>query len=661
LAHTTGQAQANFGNYLRILTLLAEVEIGVVLVELAKNYQPDHHDDDDSADDDDDDDDAEHHEKDKKKNSSNHNEESPLDLLADLIRTLLHSVRNDHAPQILELVEKAVVACLEEYNHGMPIKVLDEVLLTIGQGPVIQVTNPAAVAARANNNNSDNKNSKRSKQQQQQDDKKMPPMQVEQSNPSYVAAAGVIRKTLNKTATPIAALLNGLLHNDTHICQQSSISADLTELVDNGNNNNNKEQGSTSVWNIVYELHRVAPQILTTVIGTVSNGLTSSDADLRMAVCQLLGRLFYAKDSRMATQFHACFREWLGRQQDVEPSIRRVICSSCVRLMEVHAVTWPDICTEAGDCLIRLVTTDPQLDVRLETIHLICDLAYRKGNVSAKVLRAIGSRVSAKQKQERRDALTGLGQIYYRHYTQAKLKSVQAAGDDCDLDIILKALHEACHLDRRRKRHDPSRSRRNRNQNDEMDFDDDGDNDDCHDAEEEKYGWIPRKIFESACFSDQSDADMRSRVIQIVDDMLLGSELSSNSSKKMTPTARAVGLAMIVDSLRKGGENLLTEDGSSNALKFLHQLLKQRANLQKTVSAYIDARAKIRECQSGTFRSIYLSSWPMQYNAVGIQCRQTVNLTWSFFTFLLCFDIKARRRLWQRTQRPWVYWRLSRP
>lgn len=570
-------------------------------MEMAKNNPEEDSDDSDS-----DDSDSEHEYKNKKEKgnknkNTNNNEDTPLELLADLIKTLLHSVRNDHAPQILELVEKAVVACLNEYDHGMPIKILDEILLVIGQGPVVLVTNPAAAVARAadNNKGSKGKNHKRSKQ----DDKKLPPMQVEQTNPSYVTAAGVVRKTLNKTATPIATLLNGLLNNDTHICQQSSISADLVEHG-SAAATAMASSSSCSVWNIVYELHRVAPQILTTVIGTVSNGLASGDPELRLAVCQLLGRLFYAKDSRMATQFHICFREWLGRQQDVEMSIRRVICQSCVRLIDVHSgLGNSDVCNEADACLIRLVQTDPALDVRLEAIHLICDLAYRKGNVSAKLLRAVGSRVSAKHKQERRDALTGLGQIYYRHFTQTKLKNIQAAGDDCDLDIIRKVLHEGCHLDRRLQRPGSSRSKRNRNVDDEMDLADDcGDNNGCDDAEEEKYGWIPRKVFESACFSDQTDPDMRSRAIQIMDDMLLGSDLpSTSSSKKMTPTAKAVGLAMIIDSLRKGGENLLTEDGSSNALKYLNQLLKQRASLQKTLSAYIDARAKIRECESGTF------------------------------------------------------------
>jgi hypothetical protein len=613
LAHTTGASQPNFSNYVRILTLLAEVQIGAVLVELAKNSterdSQDSDDDDDNNSDDDADSDVSHGDHQNKNNNKNNNhqknnnnmnnEDTPLELLADLIKTLLHSVRTDHAPQILELVEKAVVACVDEYSHGMPIKILDEILLLIGQGPVVLVTNPAAAVARAND-----KGKKR-----KQDDKKLPPMQVEQTNPSYMAAAGVIRKTLNKTATPIATLLNGLLNNDTHICQQSSISADL---VEHGSAAATATSTSTcSVWNIVYELHRVAPQILTTVIGTVSNGLRSPDADLRLAVCQLLGRLFYAKDSRMATQFHACFREWLGRRHDVEPSVRRVICQSCVRLIDVQdALKNSDVCNEADACLIHLVQTDPVLDVRLEAIHLICDLAYRKANVSAKLLRAVGSRVSAKHKQERRDALTGLGQIYYRHFTQTKLKNIQAAGDDCDLEIILKVLHEGCHLDRRRQRHGPSRSKRNRNVGGEMDFADDcGDNGGCDDAEEEKYGWIPSKVFESASFNDQTDPDMRSRAIQIMDDMLLGSDLpSTSSSKKMTPTAKAVGLAMIIDSLRNGEENLLTEDGSSNAMKFLNQLLKQRASLQKTLSAYIDARAKIRECESGTLHFCFFAA-----------------------------------------------------
>ena len=585
LATTTTAQGSNFTTYRRILQLLAEVQIGVVLVELAKNYDP--NDPDCRA--------AEH----------------PLELLVDLVRTLLHAVRNEHSPEILSLAAKTIGACLDEYNHGMPVKILDEILLVIGQGPTTLVTNPAVgVAQPANsnssskrNNNSNNNNSKK---------EKMPPLQVSQSNPSYVLAATVIRKTLNKMATPVAALLNGLLNNEAHIYQQSTITVDLEDFDDASNSKNATTAAANNtgtVWNIVYELHAVAPQILTTVIGTVSNGLRSPDAAHRLAVTQLLGRLFGKAKSDMAAQFQPCFREWLARQTDVEAAVRRVVVESCVRLLDNHHCSSSsnaastDVTAQVDACLIRLVTSDPVTDVRLEAIHLICDLSYRRGCVTAKLLQAVGSRVSAKHKQERRDALTGLGQIYYRHFCQDKLRAVQAAGDDCDTAVILQVLHDTCHLETRRRRGKQGKQQRRGRKSNGMDFDHaDADAEDRDDAQEEKYGWIPHKVFESAYFSDQADADMRSRVIQIMDDILLGSDLSSSSSsKKMTATARAVGLAMIVDSLREG-ENLLTEEGTSNGFRFLKQLLKQRATLQKTLSSYIDARAKIRECQTGTLR-----------------------------------------------------------
>lgn len=507
--------------------------------------------------------------------------EDPLDLLADLIRTLLQSVRNEHSTEILTLAAKAVTACLDEYTHGMPVKLLDELLLTVGQGPTTMVTNPAAAQAVA-------ATSKKGKNKKT----KALPMQIAQPNPSFVLASQVIRQTLNKTATPVAALLNGLLNKETHIYQTSSITADVED-----------DESESSVWNIIFHLLQVSPQILTTVIGTVSHGLQSPDARYRVTTTTLLGRLFAAPNSKLALQHHVCFREWCNRQLDVEAGVRRVVAEFSVKLLESLQASdnnsssgTSDVLTAVDACLIRTVSSDPVVDIRLEAIHLICDLSYRKGCVSAQLLQTVGSRVSSRHKQERRDALTGLGQIYWRHYCQKRLRSVQAAGDDCDTAVVLSALHDACHLHRRRAHQ--RRGRRASNNNNDMDFEQDTG---CDDMQEETYGWIPAKVFESAFFHDQIDPEMRSRVMQIMDDILLGSDLSS--SKKMTATARSVGLAMIVDSLRDG-ENLLLEDGQSNAFKYLQKLLIQRASLQKTLSSYIDARASIREFEAGTLRGI---------------------------------------------------------
>ena len=81
---------------------------------------------------------------------------------------------------------------------------------------------------------------------------------------------------------------------------------------------------------------------------------------------------------------------------------------------------------------------------------------------------------------------------------------------------------------------------------------------------------------------DTTDPDMRNRVIQIVDDVLLGTgnaETKSHEEVKKEPltiTSRAVGLAIILDSLqmfdRKG--TIGTEE--SNAFKWMRSLLCQR-------------------------------------------------------------------------------------
>ena len=96
---------------------------------------------------------------------------------------------------------------------------------------------------------------------------------------------------------------------------------------------------------------------------------------------------------------------------------------------------------------------------------------------------------------------------------------------------------------------------------------------------EEKYSWIPRLIFESACFTDAVDTDMRNQVVQIMDGVLLGTGtgrkaalvgkddfLSSEGGSKngdvckkseavasrrgeFAATSRSVGMAVIIHSL----------------------------------------------------------------------------------------------------------------
>lgn len=480
--------------------MLAEIRIGIVLVDLAQQTE----------------------------------DENALECLVELTHTLLHSVRNEHPSEIINRIVTSIVVCLEEYDHDhgitVPVKILDEILLCVAQGPSMTVL------------------------QANSEGKAVP---EEARNPCYAAAAAVIRRTHNKTATPFAGLLNGLLNGDAHVLDQSSILVEDTS---------SKE----SVWNIIYELHRIAPQILTTVIGTVSNGLSSENIERRRAVVHLLGRLF-AHSSTMAKQFYPCFVMWVNRQRDVDTQIRKLMIPY---LGKIVASNEADAVQEVTQVLVAL-TTDPQFEVRLAAIHTISETLYaHPERTPVALLHALGNRVSSKKEEERRDALTWLAKIYHKHYIQTKLNKIQQGGDDCDIGVILQTLHESCEMN-------VNRQRRRKSQRSQAEDELDG----------EIYRWIPRRIFESACFTDKMDHEMRTRVFRIVDDQLLGAKLS--------PTARAVGLALVIDSLRESQENLLVEPGSSNAFKYLRHLFSQRARLQETLARYIDTRAEARQCESG--------------------------------------------------------------
>lgn len=557
LAHTIDPQSKNYKQYYRILELLAHVKMGVVLVELGKTTSED---DEELSD-------------------------NPIQLLAQLFHTLLHAVHKDHSHQVLELVQTAISACLDEYHTTVPIPLLDELLLCIGHGPTVWAINPAAhqrplALNPPDGNTGDTKSSKPQLKE---------PLQIEQTNPSYVVAAAILRTSLNRLAIPVAHLLNGLLNGEAHVASESSISTA------------NSEGGEANLYSIIFELHRAAPQVLTTVIGTLSNGLQNPDDEQREAVVALLGRLFAAP--KMATQFRACYREWLGRHHDVQLSIRRGMVKHLCQIVSMPPGVG-DTVDEANQTLIAMLS-DPSLEVRQDCIYQITDTVYRKAGtsngmvVSSDLLQAVGSRVSAKHRDERRNALTGLAQIYYRHYMMVQLHDIQAGGDDCDISLVLSKMREACHLQTRNTRQHRTASKRKRHKGFSLQHDDDDDA--VHlNADEETYGWIPRKIFEAACFTDQVDTEMRSRVVQIVDEVLLGSDLSSRANKKLSPTARAVGFTMILDSLADDGDWFVD---SSTAFKFLQQLFGQRASLQAALGRYLDARAAIRDHASGMYCS----------------------------------------------------------
>ena len=127
-----------------------------------------------------------------------------------------------------------------------------------------------------------------------------------------------------------------------------------------------------------------------------------------------------------------------------------------------------DLCADVNETLVKILD-DPCVDVRLAAIQQVCGLAHaalcanaysgevggtpggendgdgasagppsgggtRRGGsgspppisvVGAELLEAVGQKVRAKNKEEHRNAITGLAQIYFKHYLRPRLEYVQ--------------------------------------------------------------------------------------------------------------------------------------------------------------------------------------------------------------------------------------------
>jgi len=599
-----GTSQVHIQLYYKLLERFAEIKIGCVLVELTRTL--------DSSDkftqesDGDDEEDASSNDGHKNNKFESPTAEDALEVLAELIRSILQSVSIEHSSEVSKNSAMAVSACIDEFDGAIPITILDEILACVSMGPVVSVTNPAFVKATA----AIAASKKRGKKIPS---KKLPPRMIQQTNQSYLVAASIIRRTEDRISTPMANLLNGLLNADAAVVDKTNIAAwDEQQLPKKTISKESKNgiidldgtadrPSPPNVWSIIYELHKVSPQILTTVIGTVAISLKSPDTEKRLRVTKLLGRLFYSRTSDIATKFHACYREWVRRTKDVDEEIRKTMIS-CLIMVLRNRSNEEMLRREATDAMIHLVKLDPSNDIRIECVHSICNLVHNNGGkeestssggnkaiISSRLLKAVGNRVSSKHKSERRDAVTGLAQIYHRHYVRERLRKVQNEGDDCDIDIILHTIHDTCSFERQeisvKSPHIGRQSNKQPMYENEIDY---------YDLDE-KYKFIPRLVFESACFTDGHDTEMRNRVVQIVDDVLLGSGTGSNV---MTPTARALGLAMILNSIEdRSGRH---DTSQSNAFKWMQSLLIQRAKLQHAIVAYIDARSRAEQYRQGS-------------------------------------------------------------
>ena len=185
------------------------------------------------------------------------------ELYLSMFDAVVSSVRPDHSDEVTTHMASIMQSCLEE-SEVIEQEVLETILLPL-----------------------------------------LPPNKAENSA-AYNLCSNVLRRSFASIQESIAKLVNDILVGSL---PRSEISS--SELADD-------------IYAIVFELHRVSPNMLLTILPNVCLQLQVDDEGVRLKAVKLLGRLFSSQIAEYGIDFAKNFKDFLGRFHDVSVAVRHI-------------------------------------------------------------------------------------------------------------------------------------------------------------------------------------------------------------------------------------------------------------------------------------------------------------------------------------------------
>lgn len=137
-------------------------------------------------------------------------------------------------------------------------------------------------------------------------------------NPAaYQLAFAVLRRITSIILIPISTFLNRILVGSSN----ETIGRSGSELTEH-------------IYSLLYELHRVSPELLSRVIPNLCLQLQVEEEDIRMKAVKLLGSLFASSHAEYAKEFSRNFRDYLSRFNDLSPEIRLEMVENCTVILQ---------------------------------------------------------------------------------------------------------------------------------------------------------------------------------------------------------------------------------------------------------------------------------------------------------------------------------------
>jgi sister-chromatid-cohesion protein PDS5 len=200
------------------------------------------------------------------------------------------------------------------------------------------------------------------------------------------------------------------------------------------------------VYDLIYELNHICPQILVAVLPQLECKLKSPLENERLGAVALLARMFSEKDSELARRHGSLWRAFLGRFNDISLQIR----TKCVQYSMHFLLNHPDLRKDITDTL-KMRQHDSEENVRYEVVMAIVTTARRDFQVvsdSEDLLEFVKERTLDKKFKIRKEAMSGLALIYRKHLSDPDVPNATKKAVTWIKDKILHGYYMAGMEDR---------------------------------------------------------------------------------------------------------------------------------------------------------------------------------------------------------------------
>lgn len=176
---------------------------------------------------------------------------------------------------------------------------------------------------------------------------------------------------------------------------------------------------SFKVYDLIYELNVISPQILLSVLPQLECKLKSSTEPERLKAVALLARMFSEKGSNLSKKHSQLWRQFLGRFYDISVPIR----IKCVQSTMHFLLNQPHLRKDIIDTL-KVRQHDSDETVRYEVVMAIVETAKRDFQIvseSEDLLDFVKERTLDKKFKIRKEAMNGLAMIYKKYLSDSNV------------------------------------------------------------------------------------------------------------------------------------------------------------------------------------------------------------------------------------------------